>query len=38
MGDKVRELEREDIVHVNKIMFLTEFLFIVFALALVYFI
>ncbi|ERI94461.1 cobalamin biosynthesis protein CobD [Clostridiales bacterium oral taxon 876 str. F0540] len=38
MGDKVRELEREDIVYVNNIMFLTEFLFIVFALALVYFI
>jgi adenosylcobinamide-phosphate synthase len=37
IGDKVRELEKEDIENANKIMFITEFLFIALSLILIYF-
>lgn len=36
IGDKIRELKKEDITSSNKIMFLTEFLFIVFISILVF--
>lgn len=38
IGDKARELQREDIAYANKIMYLTEFLFAAVTLVLVYFI
>lgn len=38
IGDKTRELKKEDIVSANKIMFLTEFLFVAITVIVVYFI
>lgn len=36
IGDRLRELKREDIISANKIMFITEFLFLVIAAILIY--
>ena len=38
IGDRIRELQREDIAYANKIMFLTEFLFVAITVIVVYFI
>lgn len=38
IGDRLRELRKEDIASANKIMFITEFLFLAIALMLIYFI
>lgn len=38
IGDRLRELERKDIISANKIMFITEFLFLAIASILIYFI